>query len=211
MAIGIENYTNVDTTDPTNYPLGQIADDTTGTAGDGTPVDVDTMGDINQTFYRALAQGGITANALPDNVTNGYQYAEALGLEAWIDAGDVTASMLGGTITISGTDTVYNRYRFVGRTIYWEFQLRGVTLAGIAGAATIYFDLPPIPGTGGVEFANEGGRKVVGMYEADILFGTMTAGTGTEVTLLQVESPTAYANGSTRKFDVSLVAELVAI
>ncbi len=209
MAIGIENYPDIDTSDPSNYPNGNIKDDSTGVAGDGTPINVETTADIHQTFYRALAQGGITANGDPDNVSNGYQYAQAFGLEEWVDGGTVSAAMIGGSITISGGDTVYHRYRLVGRTLFWEIQLRNVTLSGISGVSVIYINLPTFPGTGGLEFRNVGGRKVVGMYDNDILFGEMTAGTGTDVTQLQLSSPTAFSNSTTAKFDISLVAELI--
>jgi hypothetical protein len=76
MAIGIENYPNIDTTNPTGYPNGNIKDNTG--LGDGTPIDVETTADIHQTFYKLLSNASITATNTPDNATNGYQYFEAL-------------------------------------------------------------------------------------------------------------------------------------
>lgn len=76
MAVGIENYPNLDTTDPANYPAGNIKDN----PGDatGTPMNVLTTADIHQFFYKLLDRAGITADGVPDNVGNGYQYINAL-------------------------------------------------------------------------------------------------------------------------------------
>lgn len=75
MSIGLENLVNVSAPNA-NYPNGNIKDDTG--AGDGTPLDQISHSDYHQTFRKLLALAGITPNGLPDNVTNGYQYLEAL-------------------------------------------------------------------------------------------------------------------------------------
>lgn len=58
-----------------NYPYGNIKDDTG--SNDGTPVDKTVYADFHQFFARMLALGGITANGLPDNLADGFQYMEA--------------------------------------------------------------------------------------------------------------------------------------
>jgi len=75
MSIGIENYPN--TTPPSvDYEFNSIKDN----PGDnsGTKVSKLTNDDIQQTFRKLLQLANITPNALPDNVTNGYQYIQAL-------------------------------------------------------------------------------------------------------------------------------------
>jgi len=62
---------NVDNSNPAAYPDGRIKDDTG--AGDGTPVNEFTKGDIHQTVMKAKRLYGIEENGLPDNETNGYQ------------------------------------------------------------------------------------------------------------------------------------------
>lgn len=75
MAIGIENFPNI-TAATSDYPKGAIKDDTG--ANDGTPVNKLVYDDVHQTHMKLLLMAGLTANNLPDNVTNGYQYVQAL-------------------------------------------------------------------------------------------------------------------------------------
>lgn len=98
MAIGIENYPNLDTTDPANFPHGAIKDN----PGDdtGTPVNRLTTNDIHQFFAKMLANAGISANNLAEDETNGYQYIQALMAitnAEWAE--QVLASINGGTVT----------------------------------------------------------------------------------------------------------------
>jgi len=65
---------NVDNSNPADYPDGRIKDNTG--AGDGTPVNEFTKGDIHQTVMKAKRLYGITENGLPDNETNGFQMLE---------------------------------------------------------------------------------------------------------------------------------------
>lgn len=73
MAKGIQNYPQIDTTNPTAYPSGNIKD-----APSGTPVNVLTNADLHQTFDKLLRESGQTANNNPDNETNGFQYVKAI-------------------------------------------------------------------------------------------------------------------------------------
>ena len=66
MAKGIQNYPNINTTDPTAYPNGIIKD-----TPNGTPVNVVTNADIHSTLDKLLRYQGANANNTPDNETNG--------------------------------------------------------------------------------------------------------------------------------------------
>lgn len=75
MAIKLENKVNV-APPAAGWQYGRIKDETG--LNDGTPVDENTYGDFHQFFARMLDKSLITANGLPENDTNGYQYFEAL-------------------------------------------------------------------------------------------------------------------------------------
>lgn len=73
MAIKISSFDGVVLAPDADYPNGQILDDP-----NGTRVNVKSNGDIFQFFQRLLIFTSITANDEPENVTNGYQYFDAL-------------------------------------------------------------------------------------------------------------------------------------
>ena len=76
MAIGIENYVNIDTSEPAKYPNGAIKDN--DGSNNGTPVDRNTYNDLHQVFDKLLRDAGITANGLPESEVDSYQYLFAL-------------------------------------------------------------------------------------------------------------------------------------
>lgn len=76
MARNKENQTNIDNTDPANYPNGRIRNNSG--SNDGTPVTEQVYGDMHETFARLMRKGNIEYNDQPDNVSNGYQYVDAL-------------------------------------------------------------------------------------------------------------------------------------
>src|SRR5579864_7860888 len=76
MAYGIQNYPNIDTTDPTNYPNGSIRDAAIGVAP--TPVNRLTNGDVQMFFDKIMRLTAIVASNTSDDETNGYQYVQAL-------------------------------------------------------------------------------------------------------------------------------------
>lgn len=75
MAIALSAKQNV-TAPGGDYPYGDIKDND-GT-NNGTPVNRAVYADFHQFFARLLDQGGVTANGLPDNSTNTFQYFLAL-------------------------------------------------------------------------------------------------------------------------------------
>lgn len=76
MSKGLENFLPFIIPANSDYPWGDIKDDTG--VGDGTNVDRVNHADYHQTFRKLLSLASITPNNLPDNVTNGYQYITAL-------------------------------------------------------------------------------------------------------------------------------------
>lgn len=71
----LANKTNVTAPDA-DYPYGRLKDND-GT-GNGTPVNEQVYGDIHQFFEKLMAEAGLAANNLPENVTNGFQLITAL-------------------------------------------------------------------------------------------------------------------------------------
>lgn len=203
MAIGSENYTNIDTSDPTNYPHGSIKDDATGFSG--TPVSKQTYDDIQQTFRRALTTTGIAPSNTPDNVGNGYQYAQAFGLELWQAAGSPSFTALGGgSVSTAGATVLYNKYRRVGKTVYYQYTIVGMTITGTV--TSIEMVLPFLT----TAFANASSQQV-GTYDniaqllvllQEPIFG------GFGVTLAR-NSGTAFNTGTnTENISFSIVGEI---
>lgn len=70
------DQSNINNSDPANYPDGRIKNNTGG--GNGTPVNEEVYGDIHEMKDKLMRLYGIEHNGLPDNETNGYQFVEAL-------------------------------------------------------------------------------------------------------------------------------------
>ena len=68
--------TNIDNSDPANYPNGRIKNNTG--AGNGTPVNEFVYGDLQEAKDKLMRLYGINYNGLPDNETNGYQLVDAM-------------------------------------------------------------------------------------------------------------------------------------
>ena len=98
MARSKKNETNIDNSDPANYPDGRIKNNTGG--GDGTPVNEATKGDIHEFFDKAMRLYGITHNGLPDNTANGYQLIEAMKALASKNDFIFPLSESGGELTV---------------------------------------------------------------------------------------------------------------
>jgi hypothetical protein len=72
--------TDLDNTNPPdgNFPGGRVRDESVAGANDGTPVDEELVGDFWQFFDRLMNVAGVAFNGLPDSVSNGFQFLEAL-------------------------------------------------------------------------------------------------------------------------------------
>lgn len=75
MARNKADQTNINNSDPANYPDARIKDNTG--LGDGTPVDEAVYGDIHEFFAKMMRLYGIEYNGVADNETTGYQLVEA--------------------------------------------------------------------------------------------------------------------------------------
>ena len=88
-----------------DYPYGRIRDD--DGSSNGTPLNEAVHGDYHQFFARLFAQSGISANDLPENSANGFQYFEALLKVISLRAGRYSsASDVGATISTNFNDYV---------------------------------------------------------------------------------------------------------
>ena len=133
MAKGLENYTNIEAATPA-YLKGRVKNDTG--VGDGTPWDQFTFDDTFQFFVKLLASAGITANGIPENETNGYQYLDAVDFR---------------TVYKNVTKNRFTRYRFSDNPF--------TTIAGIYSyfqfpAITSEFDLTSAPSENVVSFGD---------------------------------------------------------
>lgn len=68
--------TNINNSNPGDYPKGRIRDN--DGSQNGTPVNESVYGDMLQNCVKILAEAGIAFSEQPDNVTNGYQLHDAL-------------------------------------------------------------------------------------------------------------------------------------
>jgi len=187
-----------------NYPNGDVADNPNGTL-----VNRQMLTDVLQTMQRAMILGGITPNGLDDNVANTYQVSEALGLEAWTDAGTtLTVTPFSGTVTIDPGDVIYNRYKIVGHTLYWQLQIRTVTISGTSGG--FFIGLPSA--LTGKQFVNSNYRFVK-LYEDGTTFKDLAVilgnNSGTGRIGCAVLGGANLTNGSNQAFDIDIVAEIV--
>jgi hypothetical protein len=213
MAIGVENYVNVDTSNPSDYPNGNIKNKTGPGATDGTPVSVHTYTDVHQTFYRALAQAGITASGDPDNVSNGYQYAQAFGLEEWTDDGNpgLAPHVTDGAYSITvndPADIIYNRYRFAGRTINWQIYLKDIVITG--GVESMKIPLPAGLIAMDMQFRNQDFRHAQ-ICDNDDVFFVATGTTGDEDHLILYPKNGASSFAGVTSLMINITAELIVV
>lgn len=73
--IALISNSNVDTSDPSNYPDGRIKDN--DGSGNGTGVNRNVYGDIHSTISKLMRLYNIVPSGLPDNESNGFQIIEA--------------------------------------------------------------------------------------------------------------------------------------
>lgn len=93
--------TNIDNSDPVNYPNARIKNNTG--AGDGTPVNEQVYGDIHETFAKLMRRALLSYNHLPENETKGYQYIQALEFLATDNDKIKTMYALGSTGKVGTT------------------------------------------------------------------------------------------------------------
>lgn len=182
-----------------DYSYGRVKNAPSGTVADET-----MLGDVIQTFMRAADLANITLNGDPDNDANGYQYAQALGLEEWQDGGTLTfAAIGGGSVSISQPgDIAYNKYKIVGKTLYYQLRIITGTISGTVTGIAI--TLPFL--SGAFPNANFG---IPGMYlTTNELFVQLQNPFGVGITLNRVGSIPFNTGTNDQTFDINIVAEL---
>ena len=162
MSKGLENLLNILPVSA-DYPWGDIKDNTGG--GNGTKVNRLNHADYHQTFRKLLALANIMPNNLPDNVTNGYQYIQALDklykkfTGVFNDPANATFSL-----TASHVDKLIN---IKGNTTTKNFNLPNSNTLRDGDTFTFYNNEPYIAIIqSGTDFVN-GGADVTLIQEGD--------------------------------------------
>ncbi len=135
MAIGIQNYPNVEFDDGSNadYPQGRSKDN--NGSGNGTPVNRLTLGDYQQFFAKMLREASINANGLPESEYTGLQYFQAL---LFVTRPYYTYSIeLAQSGTGAPTETVI--YKDVPGTLTWSYVSTGVYRLTYSGSISSIF------------------------------------------------------------------------
>lgn len=156
MATKAEDLLN-GTAATSDYPAGRITDETTKGAGDGTPLNLAMFTDFFEFFGKLMNDASIAFNSDPDNVTNGYQYVEALiekikkytSLEVNISAKDVTDS---GANQYYFMDSEFDRNKVL---IGSEFVGNGVI--EYSGDGGYSFSTKTLPASGGWRYVKTDG------------------------------------------------------
>jgi hypothetical protein len=143
----LQNKTNV-TAPNAQFPYGAVKDNT-GT-NNGTPVNVDTYGDMHQFFEKLFAESGLPANGLPDDATNGFQLYQALITAGnYAFAQDVIKGLIGSyttndlivlwgctvSATIPGSSTITTGAIFYNGIIY---KVPAATVVTISGETLVF-------------------------------------------------------------------------
>lgn len=226
MAIKLVSKTNTNGVTGT-YPYGSIRDEVS--PGDGTPVDTQVYGDFHQFFARMAALAGITLNDLPDNNTNGFQYYEALAkliaLGApnnvggeWIDAGTTFPIIPNaGTVTVDSADVKYNKYKIIGKTLFWKVTINNFTITAAGTVNTLNFAIPTALSSANIGLANTGGgggSQSGVVYNKSILgflnFPTAFASPNPIDVSVRLGGVAAFSTGTNNQFlDFTLISEIV--
>jgi hypothetical protein len=157
MAIKLEDKPNALVPSPA-YQYGDIQDESTPGANDGTPINRLVYADLHQFFAALAAKGNITLNGLPDNNTNGFQYLEALWSFMHVNVSkDIIRAVRDGytindLIILHGceiTDNIPGSSTITGGAIYYNDNIYIVGGGSVvtAGAETLVFKISPTPNT----------------------------------------------------------------
>lgn len=151
MARALLTVPNVDGVS-SDYPKGRVRDK--AGAVPGTTYTEVLHGDIIQFFQKLLIDASITENGTPDNVTNGYQFLDALvdkikestKVDTTLTTESATAPFNSGTITI--TAVAYDRmiYVYDGGTVSTGYgvtiNVDGLQISRIDGYQAVSYLLP---------------------------------------------------------------------
>jgi len=121
------NKPNVDGVSAT-YPYGNMRD--RGAGIQGSEMNTEFHTDYVQFFEKMFAESGLTANGLPDNVTNGFQLFEAARISIKGYKSYVALVSQAGT----GAPTATVIVNELGGTVSWTRAGTGVYSAALSGA-----------------------------------------------------------------------------
>ena len=185
-----------------DYPYGDIKD-----VPGGTLVNRTMLTDLVQTVQRAMALAGITPNGDDDNDANGYQVAQALGLEAWTTANNVAiVANTAPTGSMSAVTYAYNKYKLVGKTLHWQMRLTGVTIAGSPTSFNI--DAPDDIAALGIDWQNNSFKSIGIINSTATLLVTLGGGTGTCQLTISLVGGGAFTNAGSQTIELNVVAEI---
>ncbi len=71
---------------------------------------------------------------------------------AWVAGGAPTITTVGSGGSLTGYTVTYNKYKAIGKTMYWQLNITGAVVAGLVN--TIDIQAPPAIYTGGSTWAN---------------------------------------------------------
>lgn len=207
-----------------SFPYGKIRDEVS--PGDGTPVNTLVYGDFHQFFARLAALAGITLNDLPDNLTNGFQFVDALqnlialaapanASGSWLDAGtDIAIIPNSGTVSVDAADVKYNKYKVIGRTLFWKICVNNFTITG--SPTELSFKLPAALVTASLGFAGSASFAMTspqGVYNKGSLlfltYPTSSSGPDPVDVLAKLSGGVPFTNGVNNQFlDIAIMAEI---
>ncbi len=98
MATNKALVTNIDNSDPGNYPNGRLRDNSG--AGDGTPVNRLVYSDLHEFFAKLMRMAAITYNGVPDSEGTGYQLVDAAIALAGKNDFITSLGSAGGNVTV---------------------------------------------------------------------------------------------------------------
>lgn len=126
--------TDIDNTDPTNFPDGRILDSNPPTLNNGTAIAEDVLGDLHQFFLKLLRAASITPNGLADTdsvnqlfdaflaniratgATESSPGVAAFASQAEVDAGAIQTKMMSPGILAQSSIAVLNASNTVMRS-----------------------------------------------------------------------------------------------
>lgn len=119
MARSIQNFDGQVIAPNTDYPVGDIKDDTG--SDDGTRINRTSNSDIQQFFQKLMRIGNVTPNGMPDNEYTGFQLIEALQKAS--NPYKIYSGKMSQTGTADPTGNIYN-YNTIG-PIVWTRNATG--------------------------------------------------------------------------------------
>lgn len=144
MAIGLQNYPNI-IPPSSDYPSGKIKDDD-GT-NNGTPIDVQTNGDIQEFFAKLMREDNLTPSGLPDNEYSGNQFFKAFIELATGKPWVYDSSLAAGVSIFSHSGSTINSYNIYYKELYDNVIFTFDLTATLSGAAPLQAFIPiPIDG-----------------------------------------------------------------